>query len=350
MLEIEEKADVAGASEKFAAVDADDGVRLDRFLSGRIETLSRARLQDLIRKGFVERLSPSGARVSVTDPNHTVRNGDVFAVSVPDAEPYALAPEEIELKILFEDKDIVVIDKQAGLVVHPGAGNQTGTLVHALLAHCGDSLSGIGGVARPGIVHRLDKDTSGIMVAAKNDRAHQGLAEQFADHGRDGDLRRDYIALVWGEPKARKGRIETQIGRHPSSRVKMAVLRQGGRVAITNYVVGSVLRGAGADSKLPRGLISKVRCSLETGRTHQVRVHMAHIGTPILGDKLYSVGFETKAGLLPDPIKEAALLMNRQALHAAFLQFRHPRTGRLLKFESAPPPDMSKLCSACERS
>jgi len=254
--------------------------------------------------------------------------------------------------VVYEDDSLIVIDKPAGLVVHPGAGNLNGTLVNALIAHCGKSLSGIGGVARLGIVHRLDKDTSGLMVAAKTDAAHRGLARQFADHGRTGGLRRQYIALVWGEPSPRAGRIETQIGRHPAFRVKMATLPSGGRTAITNY---NTLRSyrLPADLDKSRGnkalALSVVRCSLETGRTHQVRVHMAHIGTPIAGDSVYGAGFVTKAQALPREAADALKPLGRQALHAASLSFRHPISGKLLSFESALPPDIANLCSTFER-
>ena len=221
---------------------ADKGERLDRFLAGRIQTLSRARLQELIRGGHVARKAAGQAYHAVADPSLKVRLGDSFTVEIPPVETYSVRPELIALKVVYEDESLIVIDKPAGLVVHPGAGNWDGTLVNALMAHCGDTLSGIGGVARPGIVHRLDKDTSGIMVVAKTDAAHRALAEQFADHGRTGDLSREYLALVWGVPSPRTGRIETLIGRSPASRIKMAVLANGGRVAITHYETERVFR------------------------------------------------------------------------------------------------------------
>ncbi len=249
---------------------------------------------------------------------------------------------------------LIVIDKPAGLVVHPGAGNQSGTLVNALIAYCGASLSGIGGVARPGIVHRLDKDTSGVMVVAKTDAAHRGLAAQFADHGRTGELRREYFALVWGEPSPRSGRIETLIGRHTSSRIKMAVLPVGGRAAITNYTTEHTFcvpaeRAASKGKGNNSILLSVVKCSLETGRTHQVRVHMAHLGTPIVGDALYGAGFRTKALALPGEAAGFFLDMGRQALHAASLRFKHPMTGKIQVFETILPEDIAKLCNALER-
>jgi 23S rRNA pseudouridine1911/1915/1917 synthase len=333
----------------YAVEDADAGMRLDRFLASRIETLSRARLQDLIRSGQV---TSGGA--PVTDPGRKVRCGDSFKVAVPAATPYAIAGEPISLCVVYEDDSLIVIDKPAGLVVHPGAGNPRGTLVNALIAHCGTSLSGIGGVARPGIVHRLDKDTSGLMVAAKTDSAHRGLAAQFADHGRTGDLRREYLALVWGEPSPRKGRIETRIARHPASRVKMAAVASGGRIAITNYETmrtywPAQVRSTGAKTGNNPMALSVVRCSLETGRTHQVRVHLAHIGNPVAGDPLYAAGFGTKALALPEEAAEALKSMGRQALHAAKLQFRHPVTGKLLAFQSELPPDIAKLCATLLR-
>jgi 23S rRNA pseudouridine1911/1915/1917 synthase len=340
--------DLSPSSGRHTVQETESGMRLDRFLASRIETLSRARLQELIRTGRV-----TAAGRPVTDPAIKVRQGDIFDVEVPAAEPYALAGEPIALRVVYEDDSLIVIDKPAGLVVHPGAGNLSGTLVNALIAHCGESLSGIGGVARPGIVHRLDKDTSGLMVAAKTDVAHRGLAKQFADHGRTGDLRRQYIALVWGEPSPRAGRIETQIARHPGSRIKMAAVRTGGRIAITNYETVRTYRlTAGATKGKGNNLLalSVVRCSLETGRTHQVRVHMAHIGTPIAGDGLYGAGFVTKAHALPQQAADALKRMGRQALHAAGLRFRHPVTGKILGFESDLPGDIANLCSGFESS
>ncbi len=326
--------------------EAEAGTRLDRFLASRIETLSRARLQELIRGGQV---AADGR--PVTDPSAKVREGQSFEVVLPAVEPYAVEGEQIALQVVYEDDTLIVIDKPAGLVVHPGAGNLNGTLVNALIAHCGESLSGIGGVARPGIVHRLDKDTSGLMVAAKTDAAHRGLARQFADHGRTGDLRRQYIALVWGEPQPKAGRIETQIARHSASRIKMAVVKAGGRIAITHYETLQTYRVPSASDKGRGGspiALSSVRCSLETGRTHQVRVHMAHIGTPIAGDSVYGAGFASKAQALPPQAAKALKRLGRQALHAAVLRFRHPVTGKLLAFESKLPGEIADLCETFE--
>jgi 23S rRNA pseudouridine1911/1915/1917 synthase len=338
-----------GPASSHTAGEEDAGSRLDRFLAARIETLSRARLQGLIRAGHV---SLQGQ--AVRDPSSKVRPGDSFEITLPPAALYEAAAEPMELNVVYEDDALLVIDKPAGLVVHPGAGNPAGTLVNALLAHCAGSLSGIGGVARPGIVHRLDKDTSGLMVVAKTDAAHRALAAQFADHGRTGDLRREYQAVVWGEPNPRMGRIETLIGRHSGSRIKMAVIAQAGRAAITNYETIRTFRAlAATNGSKARGnnppCLSVVRCSLETGRTHQVRVHMAHIGTPIVGDRLYAAGFSTKVHALPEAAASAAAAVERQALHAAALRFRHPVTGKIKAFESMLPGDIANLCKALER-
>jgi 23S rRNA pseudouridine1911/1915/1917 synthase len=232
---------------------------------------------------------------------------------------------------------VIVIEKPAGLVVHPAAGNRTGTLVNALIAHCGASLSGIGGEKRPGIVHRLDKDTSGLLVIAKNDKAHRSLSAQFADHGRTGDLSRGYLAFAWGIPKPERGTIDAPIARDPRSRVKMAV-RKGGKEAITHYEV--LRKYLGADDK---PLAAMIECELETGRTHQIRVHLARAGHPLLGDAVYGAGFQSKTVLLPRKSQAALKTLNRQALHAFRLAFSHPTTGKLLSFESKLPKDLVAL-------
>ncbi|HEU4518600.1 MAG TPA: RluA family pseudouridine synthase, partial [Microvirga sp.] len=256
------------------------------------------------------------------------------------AEPEA---EAIALAVVYEDADLIVIDKPAGLVVHPAAGHESGTLVNALIAHCGESLSGIGGVKRPGIVHRLDKDTSGLLVVAKTDLAHQGLAAQFADHGRTGPLERAYRAVVWGVPARARGTIEAALGRSSHNREKIAVLApERGRFAITRYEVEEPLSP-------PDPAASLVRCELETGRTHQIRVHMAHLGHPLLGDALYGSGFRTKANRLSAAQQAALAALGRQALHAAVLGFEHPRSGQALRFESPLPADMATLVAALRR-
>jgi 23S rRNA pseudouridine1911/1915/1917 synthase len=332
--------------------DGDAGARLDRFLSERIQTLSRARLQDLIRNG---RVTARGS--GVFDPSLKVRPGQTYEITLPPPKPADLEAEAIPLNVVHEDGSLIVIDKPAGLVVHPGAGNPKGTLVNALVAHCGESLSGIGGVTRPGIVHRIDKDTSGLMVIAKTDSAHRELARQFADHGREGDLRREYLALVWGAPKQRAGRIEAQIARHSASRVKMTIVPSGGRRAITYYqteqtyyIKEAETIGAHRNQKSEESpAASLIRCRLETGRTHQVRVHLAHIGTPIIGDPLYGAGFRTKIHLLPEPMGRRTALLTRQALHATLLRFRHPDSGKLLTFESDLPADIARMCIEFEK-
>ncbi len=317
------------------------GERLDRALAQLAaeagSDLSRTRLQALVRDGAV-----TVAGAVVADPKHRVREGDALCVSVPDALPAEPAGEAIALVIVHEDEDVIVIDKPAGLVVHPAAGHETGTLVNALVAHCGDTLSGIGGVRRPGIVHRLDKDTSGLLVVAKNDRAHQGLSAQFADHGRTGPLERAYEAIVWGVPDRVRGTIEAPIDRDSRSRERMAVVRAGhGREAVTHWERLEAF--ADADGK---PLAARLLCQLETGRTHQIRVHLTHAGHPLLGDPLYGTGFRTKSARLPPGTRAVVDAFPRQALHARTLGFAHPRTGETLRFESPLPPDMAALLAA----
>jgi len=300
--------------------------RLDRALALALPELSRARLQALIAAGAVS-LEGSPVRQGAA----AARAG-LYRVTVPPPEPAEPEPEALPLTVLYEDADLIVVDKPAGMPVHPSHGHPRGTLVNALLHHCAGQLSGIGGVARPGIVHRLDKDTSGVMVAAKSDAAHAGLSALFARH----DIERSYIALTRGAPDPRAGRVETRLGRSTSDRKKMAVLRTGGREAITVYMT---LRTFGSDT---RPLAGEVRCTLHTGRTHQIRVHMAHRGAPLLGDPVYGSG-----GVSP-AVREAvaAAGLTGQALHAAVLGFVHPVTGEALRFESAPPPAMQALAAA----
>ncbi|HYD65823.1 RluA family pseudouridine synthase [Azospirillum sp.] len=310
------------------------GDRLDKVLAAAVPDLSRSRAQALLEQGHVR----SDGR-TITDASQRVKPGQTFEVLVPAAEPAVPEAQEIPLTVVHEDADVLVLDKPPGLVVHPAAGNADGTLVNALLAHCGDSLSGIGGVRRPGIVHRLDKDTSGLMVVAKNDRAHHALTEQFSDRS----LSRTYQALVWGVPSPKQGRIEGNIGRHPTDRKRMAVLESGGKHAATRY---RVLRAFGRTAAL-------VECTLETGRTHQIRVHMAHIGHPVVGDPLYGRGRAARAGgahasNAPEPQRGALVGFPRQALHAVGIAFRHPASGESVRFGVGLPADIADLIAALE--
>ena len=315
----------------FHVTAAEKGERLDRMLAQHAD-LSRSRLKTLILGGAVT--IGSG---TIRDPGHRVNAGDRIVVAVPPDEPAQPAPEDIPLSILYEDDALIVIDKPKGLVVHPAAGNRTGTLVNALIAHCGASLSGIGGVKRPGIVHRLDRDTTGVMVVAKTDRTHRRLSAQFADHGRSGPLERAYLAFVWGVPDRPRGTIDAPLDRHPKARDKQAV-RQGGREAITHWEL--LEKYAGIDGKPVASLLS---CRLETGRTHQIRVHLAHIGHPLLGDATYGPGFKTKAALLAPAARRAVEALGRQALHAHMLGFQHPETGEQVSFKSRLPDDLNRL-------
>ena len=314
-------------------VAGDEGsIRLDRALAVRLPELSRSRLKALILAGSVAiRETP------VRDPAYHVSAGDTITIDVPEAVPAEPGAEDIALAIVYEDDDIIVIDKPRGLVVHPAAGHETGTLVNALIAHCGISLSGIGGVKRPGIVHRLDRDTTGLMVAAKNDRAHKSLTEQFADHGRTGAMRRGYMALVWGVPNRQRGTVDAPIDRHPHAREKMAV-REGGREAITHWEIQETFDGR--DGKPVAALLT---CQLETGRTHQIRVHLAHIGHPLMGDAVYGPHFKTKASHLGPESQAALTALDRQALHAYLLALKHPKTGAILEWISDLPEDLTLL-------
>ena len=303
------------------------GDRLDKALARATTALSRARLQALFDQGAVSRdgtLLSDGSAKAVPG---------VYEITVPPVISADPRPEAIPLTVLYEDAELIVIDKAAGMAAHPAPGNETGTLVNALLHHCAGSLSGIGGVARPGIVHRLDKDTSGVMVAAKTDRAHAGLSALFATH----DIERTYLALTRGAPSPARGRIETRIGRSSSDRKKMAVLKSGGRDAITDYVVQQTYGLPAKPTASP--MAARVACTLQTGRTHQIRVHLASMGSPILGDPVSGSGSPTIA--VRSAIAEARLA--RQALHAAVLGFVHPVTRETLRFETAPPADMTTL-------
>jgi len=310
------------------------GERLDRFLALRLPEHSRTRLKSLIIDGHVQ----LGA-VTITDPGMKLSAGSLIAIELPEAVPAEPAGEPIPLVVVYEDDDLLVIDKPAGLVVHPASGHATGTLVNALIAHCGDSLSGIGGVKRPGIVHRLDKDTSGLLVVAKNDAAHKHLADQFADHGRTGPLQRAYSALVWGVPSRPHGVIDAPIDRSTTHRDRMAVVKPGkGREALTHFTVEDQFLGRDGEP-----LIALVTCRLETGRTHQIRVHMAHIGHALVGDPVYGAGFRTKVARLDGEARGAVETFSRQALHARELGFMHPRSKETLHFESALPGDFGAL-------
>jgi len=310
------------------------GQRLDRVLAARIPALSRSRLKALILDGQVK-----VAARTVRDPAAHVNSGDTVTVALPPPEEAKPAGQEIPLNIVYEDDALIVVDKPPGLVVHPAAGHARGTLVNALIAHCGDSLSGIGGVKRPGIVHRLDKDTSGLMVVAKTDAAHRALSKQFAEKA-EGPLERGYLAFVWGAPAKPKGVIDAPLDRHPHARGKRAV-RAGGRAAVTHWQV--LERFAGRDGKPVASLIA---CTLETGRTHQIRVHLAHIGHPILGDETYSTGFKTKATQLSPEGRATLDALGRQALHAYRLRFEHPDSGELMEFQSELPDDLRRLHEA----
>ena len=322
---------------QFKVAQAEAGERFDRYLTAHLPDMSRSRIKTLIKAGYAQRNGQT-----LEEPNFRVKSGDVLKISVPLPDPAVPRGEPIPLNIVFEDGSLLVVDKPAGLVVHPAAGNWKGTLVNALIAHCGESLSGIGGVRRPGIVHRLDKQTSGLMVIAKSDLAHRALAQAFADHGRDGNLERRYRALIWGTPPRARGTIHAPIGRKFEQRQKMAVVANGGKDAITHY---SVLKrfgpSVGQDHCQQEPVASLVECRLETGRTHQIRIHMAHIGHPLIGDPIYGSGFKSKTKLLPPGIQLAIKLLDRQALHASILGFIHPNTENKIYFESNLPKDIS---------
>lgn len=298
------------------------GWRLDRALANALPTLSRERLKALIRSGALQ--ADSGA--AVRDPATRTSGDEVFRLAVPAPEPAHNEPQDIALRIIFEDEHLLVVDKPAGLVVHPAAGNPDGTLVNALLHHCGEGLSGIGGVARPGIVHRIDKDTSGLLVVAKTDVAHEGLARQFAAHS----IERRYLAIVSGVPKAAEGTVDAALARSAANRKKIAIVHDNrGKRAVTHWTRLQVFRDA-----------ALVECRLETGRTHQVRVHMASLGHPLLGDPVYGRSGKNGRELLK------RLNFERQALHAAELGFVHPVTKHRLSFTSGMPPDMQELFTA----
>lgn len=311
-------------------VDTDkSGLRLDRLLAEALPDISRSRLKGLIDAGLVRERS-MGARC---EPSRRVRPGETYSVHIPEPPPVAPAAQPIPLDVVFEDDQLIVVEKPPGLVTHPGAGNPDRTLVNALLAHCG-RLSGIGGPQRPGIVHRLDKDTSGLLVAAKTDLAHAHLARQFARHS----IERGYLALVWGMPSPIAGRIEAAIGRDPQTRVKMAAVRSGGKRAATDYRVVRVLGG---------GTLSLVECRPLTGRTHQIRVHMASIGHPIVGDSLYG-GRARRGRGLTGAAEDAVKGLSRHALHAFLISFTHPQSGEWHTFRCPLFHDINALVNSLD--
>ena len=308
-------------------------IRLDQFLKQNISDLSRTRIKKLIVDGFLKLNNKI-----IIDPSYTVKENDIFILKIPDAVEAKPVGEKIDLEIIYEDSDLIVVNKQKGLVVHPAPGNPNKTLVNALINHCGNSLSGIGGEKRPGIIHRLDKDTSGLLVVAKNDRSHNGLASQFKNHGKDGKLIRAYKAIVWGIPTFSSGKISTFIGRSDRNRKKMMVFndeKYKSKEAITYWKVLE---------KNDENNITLIECNLETGRTHQIRVHLDHISHPVLGDPLYGHGYKTRVNKLKSTIK---ILVekhgNTQALHAYKLGFEHPITNKNLIFETNPPETMKKI-------
>jgi 23S rRNA pseudouridine1911/1915/1917 synthase len=314
---------------RVVAPDDAAGQRADRFLADAIGTLSRTRVKGLIEAGHATR---DGARI--TEPAEPVRAGALYELAPPAPVAAIPLPQDIGLTILYEDRDLLVLDKPAGLVVHPAPGNEDGTLVNALLAHCGESLPGIGGERRPGIVHRLDRDTTGVMVVAKSEPALTTLSAAFAAR----DLDRAYLALAWGVPEPGAGEIDKPIGRDPRDRKRMAVATKGGKQALTRYRVQHVAHAA----------VSLLEARLATGRTHQIRVHLASIGHPVVGDPVYLRRIPAVSRSVPEPARSMLLDFPRQALHATLLGFRHPRTGERLEFRTDPPEDFQALLRGLE--
>lgn len=304
-------------------------MRLDRYLVLALPDLSRNRIQKII---YGEGAEFDGR--TITDPSHRVKHGQTVVLTIASAEPLDVIAQEMHLDIHYEDDHLIVVDKPAGMVVHPAPGNYEGTLVNGLLAHCGDSLSGIGGVKRPGIVHRIDKDTSGLLVVAKTDDAHTRLCEMFSVH----HIERAYKAVVWGVPNPSRGTIQGNIGRHKVQRKKMAVVKSGGKPAVTHYKMERQFKLAA----------SLVECRLETGRTHQIRVHMTHIGHPLIGDPVYGGPTKARMNALSKSAQMFVRDFKRQALHAAVLGFEHPITGENLRFESDLPKDLKDLICSLE--
>jgi 23S rRNA pseudouridine1911/1915/1917 synthase len=326
-----EPSDAGAAVMRVTAEPGDAGERLDRWLSGRLAEMSRTRLKRLVEAG---RVTMEGA--TITDPSLRVKPGQTFELALPPPVADAPAPQAMALAILYEDAHLLVLDKPAGLVVHPAPGNPDRTLVNALLAHCGDSLAGIGGVRRPGIVHRLDKDTSGLMVVAKDELAQARLAADFAARR----VNRAYQAVVWGVPRPRAGEIASRIGRSPQNRKKMAVLRDGGKPALTRYKVLRAFKDTAA----------LVECRLATGRTHQIRVHLSERGHAIIGDPTYgNARSAARLRALPAALRAPVAAFPRQALHAVLIGFRHPATGEYVQFSSELPADIKALITVLER-
>jgi len=343
----ENQAAKASWQTQIADLDATD-MRLDKWLASWSQ-LSRVRLRGLIENGEVR-----ADGVIIKRPTTKVRTGVEYAIHVRPPIDDTPQAENIPLDIIYEDEALIVVNKPAGMTVHPAPGSRSGTLVHALLYHCKDSLSGIGGVMRPGIVHRIDKDTSGVLVVAKSDQAHQYLSRQFAKH----TVERVYICLARSAPKPRSGRIESRIARSPHDRKKQAVIRgtymdmeasEHGRHAITNY---AFIKGYGQMPNAAVGMprVSRLECRLETGRTHQIRVHMAHLGCPLLGDPLYGKqrAFNTTKSDEEIAVRDAIAAFKRQALHAASLGFKHPTTKTVMRFETPLPSDMAALVETLE--
>ena len=321
---------ISGDRHTALAGEESAGWRLDRFLAAALPVFSRSRLKQLLDAGAVS----LGAR-TIKDANHRVKPGESYTVTVPPTLPAAPQGQDIPLEVVYEDKELIVINKPSGLVVHPAAGNPDGTLVNALIAHCGPGVLRIGGEERPGIVHRLDKDTSGLLVAAKTERAMASLAKQFANH----TIERAYNAVVWGSPRDRMGLIESQIGRSPFDRKRMTVLRAGGKRAATRY---KVIEKFGNKE---RPFASLIECRLETGRTHQIRVHLTHLGHPLIGDPQYGRNRSVPRAKSPEEARAftAAADFPRQALHAFVLGFQHPSLHKSLRFEAPWPADFAEL-------
>ena len=312
------------------STEENHGERLDRFLASSFPERSRSRLKSLIQDGHV---TCEGG--TIADPSYRVKQDESFQVEIPASKPAIPLPENIPLEVIYEDEYLLVLNKPSGMVVHPAPGAESGTLVNALLYHCGESLSGIGGVKRPGIVHRLDKDTSGLMVVAKTDQAHKGLAKQFEDHS----LERSYQAVVWGMPNPREGEIEGSIGRSPYDRKKMAIVSRGGKYALTRY---RVIRPLGI-------LAALIECRLATGRTHQIRVHMASIGNPVIGDPVYGKGDQRWLKRASDEVKTAVNALQGQALHANLIGFTHPISGDQISLEGHLDSKINELIASFDR-